>query len=80
LYNVQKGGDALYRNCACVVVILITLHCTKNPIYVLPEMKLGGLIPNSFEQFIYSQDRSAYLAADLSWEYINRWTLGDRTV
>jgi hypothetical protein len=23
-------------------------HCTKNPIYVFPEMKLRGLIPNSY--------------------------------
>jgi hypothetical protein len=29
------------------------LHCKKNPIYVFPEMKLHGLIPNSF---IYVND------------------------
>ncbi len=29
-------------------VILEVLHCTKNPIYVLPEMKLGDLAPNSY--------------------------------
>ncbi len=29
------------------------LHCTKNPIYVFPEMKLHGLIPNTF---IYVSD------------------------
>jgi hypothetical protein len=23
-------------------------HCTKNPIYVFPEMKLRGLVPNSY--------------------------------
>jgi hypothetical protein len=23
-------------------------HCTENPIYVFPEMKLRGLIPNSY--------------------------------
>jgi hypothetical protein len=23
-------------------------HCTANPIYVFPEMKLGGLVPNSY--------------------------------
>jgi hypothetical protein len=22
-------------------------HCTENPIYVFPEMKLRGLVPNS---------------------------------
>jgi len=54
------------------------LHCTKNPIYVFPEIKLPGLISQFLhssicEQFIYSQDRSAYLAAklaDRSWEYV----------
>jgi hypothetical protein len=25
-----------------------SLHCIKNPIYVFPEMKLGGLVPNSY--------------------------------
>jgi hypothetical protein len=43
-------------------------HCTENHIYVFPEMKLRGLVPsayiNVYEQFIYSQDRSAYLAAE----------------
>jgi hypothetical protein len=24
-----------------------SIHCTKNPIYVFPEMKLRGLFPNS---------------------------------
>ncbi len=24
------------------------LHCTENPIYVFPEIKLRGLIPNSY--------------------------------
>jgi hypothetical protein len=23
-------------------------HCTENPIYVFPEMKLRGLVPNSY--------------------------------
>ncbi len=40
------------------------LHCTENPIYVFPEMKLWGLVPNSYIHvsvsiYIYSQDRSA---------------------
>jgi hypothetical protein len=29
-------------------------HCTENLIYVLLEMKLRGLIPNSCDRFIYS--------------------------
>ncbi len=24
------------------------MHCTKNPIYVFPEMKLRGLVPSSY--------------------------------
>jgi hypothetical protein len=24
------------------------IHCTENPIYVFPEMKLRGLVPNSY--------------------------------
>ncbi len=28
------------------------VHCTENPIYVFPEMKLRGLIPNSYT-FMY---------------------------
>jgi hypothetical protein len=24
------------------------IHCTENPIYVFPEMKLRGLLPNSY--------------------------------
>ncbi len=44
------------------------LQCTENPIYVFPEMKLQGLVSNSYihvsvSNFIYSQDLSAYLAA-----------------
>ncbi len=43
-------------------------HCTENSIYVFPEMKLRGLILNSYIHasviYIYYQaDRSAYLAA-----------------
>ncbi len=24
------------------------MHCTENPIYVFPEIKLRGLVPNSY--------------------------------
>jgi hypothetical protein len=43
-------------------------HCTKNPIYIFPEMKLRGLVPNSYIH-VYVSDlnipriRLAYLAA-----------------
>ncbi len=55
------------------------LHCTKNPVYVFPEMKLRGRVLNSYIHVsvsdIYFQDLSAFLAAakfgDQSWEYIN---------
>ncbi len=29
-------------------VVISALHFTKNPIYVFPEMKLRGLVPNSY--------------------------------
>jgi hypothetical protein len=63
-----------------------TLYCTGNPIYIFPrnetyKLKLcrnETVQPRSqllhsciCEQFIYSQDQSAYLAADQSWEYTN---------
>jgi hypothetical protein len=42
-------------------------HCTKNPIYVFPEMKLRDLVPSAYihvsVRFIYSQDHSAYFTA-----------------
>ncbi len=54
------------------------IYCTENLIYLFPEMKLRGLVPNSHIHVyvnICSQDRSAYLAAakqaNRSWEYIN---------
>jgi hypothetical protein len=28
--------------------VRVPLHCTENPIYVFPEMKLGGLVSNSY--------------------------------
>jgi hypothetical protein len=37
-----------------------SVHCTKNPIYVFPEIKLCGLIPN------------AYIHVFVSDLYINR--------
>ncbi len=41
---------------------------TENPIYIFPEMKLRVFVPDPYSQvsvsdFIYSQDRSAFLAA-----------------
>jgi hypothetical protein len=43
------------------------VHCTENPTYVFPEMKLRGLVPNSYlhvsVSYFYFQDRSAHLAA-----------------
>ncbi len=53
------------------------LYCTENPTYVFPEMKLRGLITNSyfhiFERFVYIFPASfaAAKSVDGSWEYIN---------
>jgi hypothetical protein len=52
---------------ACIsterLYLLSTSHCTKNPFYVLLEMKLGGLIPNS------------YIHVSVSYLYIPRISL-----
>ncbi len=54
-------------------------HCNENPIYVFQFWKLRGSSPNFShscvcERFIYSHDRSTYLAAakqtDWSWKNI----------
>ncbi len=29
------------------------VHCTENPIYVFPEMKLRGLVPNSYIHAVF---------------------------
>ena len=31
-----------------------SLHCNENPIYVFPEMKLHGLVPNSYIHVLVS--------------------------
>jgi hypothetical protein len=38
-------------------------YCKENPIYVLSEKELRGLIPNFHERLIYSHDRSTYFFA-----------------
>ncbi len=47
--------------------VIIGPQCTENSIYVFPEMKMRGRFPISYIHVsvsdIYSQDRSAYLAA-----------------
>jgi hypothetical protein len=45
------------------------LSAPDNPIYVFPEMKMRGLAPSSYirvsvSDFLYSQDRYAYLATE----------------
>jgi hypothetical protein len=37
----------LYRYYA-IMVLYHVMHCTENPIYVLPEMKLHGFVSNSY--------------------------------
>ncbi len=31
-----------------ILFFVSAVHCTENPIYVFPDMKLLGLIPNSY--------------------------------
>ncbi len=49
----QKGHvplrcDVDKRLAALTVNAKVTTHCTENHIYVFPEMKLRGLVPNSY--------------------------------
>jgi hypothetical protein len=52
-------------------------HCTENPIYVFPEIKLRDLVPNSYihvsvsDLYIPRIGMPVLLQADQSWEYIN---------
>jgi hypothetical protein len=65
-----------------VVVGQIVMHCTENLIYVFPEVKLRGLIPNfyihEFVSDLYTFPGSVCLfgcsriLADRSCEYVNR--------
>ncbi len=44
---ISKVGAEL-SNCSDTVSTYLYLHCTENPIYVFPEMKLRGLVPNTY--------------------------------
>jgi hypothetical protein len=47
-------------------------HCTENPNYVFPEIKLGGLIPNSY---IHVSVKILYSRIGLPfWQQQNRQT------
>jgi hypothetical protein len=41
--------------------LLLTVHRTENPIYVFQEMKLCGLIPNSFIHVSVSDLHTGYI-------------------
>jgi hypothetical protein len=51
------------------------LHCKRDQIYVFPEMKLRGLVPNSYIHVSVSDSYvptigTHILLVDQSWEYI----------
>jgi hypothetical protein len=52
-------------------------HCTKNLIYVFPEMKLRGLLPNSYSHVSVS-DLYIPLIGMPIWQQQNRQTDQDR--
>ncbi len=41
-------SEKLFLICIAFRVLFNSSHCTKNPIYVCPEIKLRGLVPNSY--------------------------------
>jgi hypothetical protein len=63
------------------VQFYLLVHCTENPIYVFPEMKLRGLVTNSY---IYVSESDLYIPRIIlpiwlqrnrqsrSWEYLPR--------
>jgi hypothetical protein len=63
-----------------------TLHCTENPIYVFPEMKLRSLVPNSYIHVSVShlyfprQLGRLILGIYKSLKDTLMWKLGDRTL
>jgi hypothetical protein len=49
-------------------LLVSAAHCKEDPIYVFPEMKLRGLVPN-----FHIHVSNLYISkADGSWVYINR--------
>ncbi len=54
---------------------LYWLHCTKISKHIVPEMKLRGLIPNSYmflwEIYIFPRSVLNRSSADLLWEFTN---------
>jgi hypothetical protein len=64
----------------CTNEFIYCIHCKKNPIYVFPEMKLRGLVPNFYIHVSVSDFYIPRIClpicpqqkkADRSWEYIN---------
>ncbi len=43
-----RDNYGLCRICTLAMACLCGVHCTENPIYVFPEMKLRGLVPNFY--------------------------------
>ncbi len=70
------------------------MYCTKNPIYVFPEMKRRGLVPNSYIHLsmisLYipkiglriwlQQNRQPILGIYKSLTDTSMWKVGDRTL
>ncbi len=46
--TISEITNGLCRICILAMACLCGVHCTENPIYVFPEMKLHSLVPNSY--------------------------------
>ncbi len=55
------------------MVFFITVHYTENPIYVFPEMKLRGLVPNSYDYVTVSDLYIPRIGLPI-WKQQNRQT------
>jgi hypothetical protein len=76
-HAIRKFFEACH-SVASKMPYLYLLHCTENPIYVFSEMKLRGLVPNSY---IHVSVRDFYIPGSVCLIACSmQRELGDRTL
>jgi hypothetical protein len=63
----------MYTSTSSYQDIFLLLHCTENPIYVFPEVKLRGVDPNSYTHVSVSNLYGPRIGLPI-WLYQNRQT------